>query len=538
MDQSDLKAPTWQLSERARKLTSSAIREILKVTERPEVISFAGGLPSPATFPAERMRAAADRILRDEPAAALQYSATEGFLPLREWVAKRYSVNGAQIRPTQVLITTGSQQALDLLGKVLVCPDSPVLVETPTYLGALQSFSMYEPRYVQVPTDEQGLVPEGLTPELTAGARLLYAQPNFQNPTGRRLPVERRRALAEFAKTAPFPVIEDDPYGALDYAGEPLPTMLSMAPDHIVHLGSFSKVLAPGLRVGYIIAPEELIFKLVQAKQATDLHTPSFTQRIVYEVIKDGFLDTHVPTIRELYRNQCAAMLASLERYMPEGVSWNRPEGGMFVWVNLPAQIDSMKLLEEAVAQNVAFVPGGPFFARFARFSPGPHPANSTTDEGHTMAQTNIYDRLEELGIELPTAGAPAAAYVMSAQSGNTVYLSGHIAKKDGKVWTGKLGATLTTEEGKAAARSIAIDLLATLHAHVGDLNRVTRIVKLMSLVNSTLEFTEQHLVTNGASELVADVFGERGKHARSAFGVAQIPLGACVEIEMIAEVE
>ncbi|MEM5459300.1 MULTISPECIES: RidA family protein [Paraburkholderia] len=154
------------------------------------------------------------------------------------------------------------------------------------------------------------------------------------------------------------------------------------------------------------------------------------------------------------------------------------------------------------------------------------------------MAQTNIYDRLEELGIELPTAGAPAAAYVMSAQSGNTVYLSGHIAKKDGKVWTGKLGATLTTEEGKAAARSIAIDLLATLHAHVGDLNRVTRIVKLMSLVNSTLEFTEQHLVTNGASELVADVFGERGKHARSAFGVAQIPLGACVEIEMIAEVE
>jgi enamine deaminase RidA (YjgF/YER057c/UK114 family) len=166
------------------------------------------------------------------------------------------------------------------------------------------------------------------------------------------------------------------------------------------------------------------------------------------------------------------------------------------------------------------------------------HPPKSSTDEGHTMAQANVYDKLKELGIELPTAGAPAAAYVMSAQSGNTVYLSGHIAKKDGKVWGGKLGATLTTEEGKAAARSIAIDLLATLHAHVGDLNRVTRIVKLMSLVNSTLEFTEQHLVTNGASELIADVFGERGKHARSAFGVAQIPLGACVEIEMIAEVE
>ncbi|GAB6848868.1 PLP-dependent aminotransferase family protein [Paraburkholderia kururiensis] len=363
MDHSDLRAPTWQLSERARKLTSSAIREILKVTERPEVISFAGGLPSPATFPVEEMREASERILRDAPAAALQYSATEGYLPLREWVAARYSVGGVQIRPTQVLITTGSQQALDLLGKVLVCPQSPVLVETPTYLGALQSFSLYEPHYVQVPTDEAGLIPAGLTPELTAGARLLYAQPNFQNPTGRRLPLERRRALAEFAMNAPFPVVEDDPYGALDYAGEPLPTLLSMAPEHIVHLGSFSKVLAPGLRVGYIVAPEELHFKLVQAKQATDLHTPSFTQRIVHEVVKDGFLDRHVPTIRALYRDQCAAMLAALERYMPEGVSWNRPEGGMFIWVSLPAHIDSMKLLEEAVANNVAFVPGAPFYA-------------------------------------------------------------------------------------------------------------------------------------------------------------------------------
>src|ERR1700744_1828213 len=200
MDQSDLKAPTWQLSERARKLTSSAIREILKVTERPEVISFAGGLPAPSTFPAERMREASDRILRDSPAAALQYSATEGYLPLREWIAARHSVNGAQIRASQVLVTTGSQQALDLLGKVLVCPQSPVLVETPTYLGALQSFSLYEPRYVQVPTDDAGLIPAALTPDLTASARLLYAQPNFQNPTGRRLTVERRRELAAFAQ--------------------------------------------------------------------------------------------------------------------------------------------------------------------------------------------------------------------------------------------------------------------------------------------------------------------------------------------------
>ena len=370
MNQADLQAQPWQLSERARKLTSSAIREILKVTERPEVISFAGGLPSPATFPAEEMRVACDRILRDSPAAALQYSATEGYLPLREWVAQRYSVNGASIRPSQVLITTGSQQALDLLGKVLIDPASRVLVETPTYLGALQSFSMYEPNYVQVPTDEHGLIPSSLNATLTAGARLLYAQPNFQNPTGRRLSLERRTALAAFAQRAGFPVIEDDPYGALDYAGAPLPTMLSMAPDHIVHLGSFSKVLSPGMRVGYIIAPEELHFKLVQAKQATDLHTPSLTQRIVHEVVKDGFLDTHIPKIRALYRDQCAAMLASLEKHMPAGVEWNRPEGGMFVWVKLPKhadkQIDTMKLLEQAIEQHVAFVPGGPFFANEA----------------------------------------------------------------------------------------------------------------------------------------------------------------------------
>lgn len=358
MNPSDLPQPNWPLSQRARKLTSSAIREILKVTERPEVISFAGGLPSPATFPAERVREAADRVLRDAPAAALQYSATEGFLPLREWVAERY-----RVRATQVLITTGSQQALDLLGKTLIDPGSRVLVETPTYLGALQSFSMYEPSYVQVASDAFGLVPEALTPEVTRDARALYAQPNFQNPTGRRMPLERRRALAAFAQTSPFPVLEDDPYGALNYQGEPLPTMLSMAPDHVVHLGSFSKVLSPGVRIGYVIAPESLHFKLVQAKQATDLHTPSLTQRIAYEVIRDGFLDTHIPSIRALYAAQCDAMLGSLARHMPAGVTWNRPEGGMFVWVQLPAGIDSMALLDAAIAQNVAFVPGAPFFA-------------------------------------------------------------------------------------------------------------------------------------------------------------------------------
>lgn len=359
----DAPQPAWQLSQRARKLTSSAIREILKVTERPEIISFAGGLPAPATFPIDAMRAATERVFATDPVAALQYSPTEGYMPLREWIAARHSSPGVTIRATQVLVTTGSQQALDLIGKTLIDPGSRVLVETPTYLGALQSFSMFEPVYASVPSDDQGLVPDALIASLTDGARLLYTQPNFQNPTARRLPLARRLALAEIARQGRFPVIEDDPYGALDYRGESLPTLLSLAPEHIVYFGSFSKVLAPGLRVGYVIAPEELHFKLVQAKQATDLHTPILTQRIVYEAVKDGFLDRHVPTVRALYQAQCAAMLAALAREMPAGVTWNAPEGGMFVWLTLPAHIDAMALLSASVAQNVAFVPGEPFYA-------------------------------------------------------------------------------------------------------------------------------------------------------------------------------
>ena len=354
---------TWTFSQRARKLTSSAIREILKVTERPEVISFAGGLPSPATFPVERLRKACNDILGSSPSAALQYGPTEGYLPLREWVAARYSKDGVRIDVNQVLITTGSQQGLDLLGKVLIDVDSRVLVETPTYLGALQAFSLSEPQFVSVPSDDNGLIPSELTPDLTAGARFLYCLPNFQNPTGRRMPTERRRELTRIAAAAGLLLLEDDPYGALSYSGEQLPTLLSMNPAEVVHMGSFSKVLAPGLRVGYCIAPEKLHRKLVQAKQAADLHTPSFTQRIVHETIKDGFLDDHIPQIRTLYAQQCHAMLDALKRHFPSSVTWNEPQGGMFIWVKLPAGMDSTALLEKAIAQHVAFVPGAPFFA-------------------------------------------------------------------------------------------------------------------------------------------------------------------------------
>ncbi|HEX7115583.1 MAG TPA: PLP-dependent aminotransferase family protein [Steroidobacter sp.] len=354
---------SWMLSQRAQKLQSSAIREILKVTERPEVISFAGGLPSPETFPVERLRASAQAVLTKDASAALQYGPTEGYMPLREWIAARHSTASVRLEASDVLVTTGSQQALDLLAKTLIDAGSRVLVETPTYLGALQAFSLFEPEFVSVPSDAQGPITSELSERFLQDARFFYCLPNFQNPTGRRLPLERREALARVAVQSNLLILEDDPYGALSYAGDALPSLKSLCPDNVVYMGSFSKVLAPGLRVGYLIAPRDLHRKLVQAKQAADLHTPSYTQRVVYETVKDGFLDEHIPTIRALYAERCQFMLDAMSAHFPCGVSWNRPQGGMFIWVQLPPGVDSSALLEEAVANNVAFVPGAPFFA-------------------------------------------------------------------------------------------------------------------------------------------------------------------------------
>lgn len=349
-------------SARARAIQSSAIREILKVTERPEVISFAGGLPSPLTFPTEAMRAALDRVLVQSGREALQYSTTEGYAPLRAWIAARVGTPSAPVDADDVLIVSGSQQGLDLLAKVLVDPGDTVLVETPTYLGALQSFSLFSPRYVSVASDDDGLIPEALDATMR-GAKFLYCLPNFQNPTGRLLSAERRHRLAQKARELDLLILEDDPYGALSYDGETPPSIRSLAPERTVYMGSFSKVLAPGLRLGYVIAPRALRSKLVQAKQATDLHTATLSQMAVFEVIKDGFLDSHIPTIRKLYKEQCAAMLAALARHMPDGVRWNTPRGGMFLWAELPSGVDATKVLARAVEVNVAFVPGAPFYA-------------------------------------------------------------------------------------------------------------------------------------------------------------------------------
>jgi 2-aminoadipate transaminase len=349
-------------SARARALQSSAIREILKIAERPEVISFAGGLPAAATFPLEAMRAAFDQVLAMRGREALQYSSTEGYAPLREWIAARVGTPQAPVSADDVLIVSGSQQGLDLLAKVLVDPGDRVLVETPTYLGALQSFSLFGPQFVPVASDADGLLPEALD-ESMRGAKFVYCLPNFQNPTGRLLPEARRRALAERARALDLLILEDDPYGALSYEGDTPAAIRSFAPERTVYMGSFSKVLAPGLRLGYVIAPPALRAKLVQAKQATDLHTATLSQQAVYEVVKDGFLDAHIPTIRTLYREQCEAMLAALSHHMPDSVRWNQPRGGMFLWVDLPSGMDATVLLARAVEERVAFVPGAPFFA-------------------------------------------------------------------------------------------------------------------------------------------------------------------------------
>jgi len=362
-----MSTPQWTLAERAHKMNPSAIREILKVTEKPGIISFAGGLPSPKIFPIEAFAAASAKVLREDGAAALQYASSEGLPVLREFIAQQLPWD---VSPDQVLITTGSQQGLDLVAKVLIDRDSRILVETPTYLGALQAFTPMEPRVANIACDAEGPDPDDLARQAAGNgsaadrARFVYLLPNFQNPTGRTMSDARRQALAERALAAGLPVIEDNPYGDLWFDAPPPAPLAARAPDNTLYLGSFSKVLAPGLRLGYLVAPKSLYPKLLQAKQAADLHTPTFNQRMVAEVIKDGVLDTHVPKIRALYKAQCEAMLAALSReFEGLGVEWNRPVGGMFLWLRLPAGLDSVKLLPMAVENNVAFVPGAPFYA-------------------------------------------------------------------------------------------------------------------------------------------------------------------------------
>ena len=369
MKPNDLPNPTstatpWTLARRAERMNPSVIREILKVTEKPGIISFAGGLPSPKTFPVTAFAEACAKVLREDGQAALQYAASEGYAPLREAVAANlpWDVDAAQ-----VLITTGSQQGLDLVAKVLIDTDSRVLVETPTYLGALQAFTPMEPKIEAVASDDEGIEVADFEQRAGRGAdraRFLYVLPNFQNPTGRSMSEARRAALVASAARLGVPLVEDNPYGDLWFDTPPPLPLSARNPDGCIYLGSFSKVLAPGLRLGFIVAPPSVYPKLLQAKQAADLHSPGFNQRMVAEVIKDGFLDRHVPTIRALYKSQCEAMLACLAQEMAGlDVQWNSPDGGMFLWMRLPEGMSAIDLLPRAVDKGVAFVPGAAFYA-------------------------------------------------------------------------------------------------------------------------------------------------------------------------------
>lgn len=353
------------LSSRARSMNASAIREILKVTQQPDVISFAGGLPAPELFPLDDVRSAAEAALDKYGPAALQYSTTEGHLPLREWIAAQ-----AAIPAQNVQIVTGSQQGLDLLGKILISEGDTVLVEAPTYLGALQSFQPYGPRYVQLPTDEGGIDVDALAEILqTTGAKLLYAIPNFQNPTGRSLSAERRQKLVELTAQHGVLLIEDDPYGALRFSGEAAPSLYELGQrlwgdvnqNHVIYMSSFSKTLVPGLRDAWVQAAGPIIQKLIQAKQGADLHTPTLNQMIITELLP--ILPRQIETVKKAYGERAQHMLRRIGEQFPAGAQHTTPEGGMFLWITLPEGMNTTTMLERAVARKVAYVPGSPFFA-------------------------------------------------------------------------------------------------------------------------------------------------------------------------------
>ena len=350
------------------------IRELLRVTQQSEVISFAGGLPAGDLFPTERVQEACRSVLENAAALALQYGETEGYRPLREMIARHIVRYGIKASAENILITTGSQQALDLIGKLLINPGDRVLVEAPTYLGALQAFSMYGPEFLSVPTDEDGLRINLLEGPLRSGPKFLYVLPNFQNPGGTTLSGYRRRALVQLAERFRVPIVEDDPYGQLRYEGEhlsplvvldrvTLPREEDFKLGNVIYLSTFSKTLSPGLRLGWVVAPPDVIAKLAQMKQGADLHTSTFTQMLAYEVAREGFLDEHVKKLRVAYRQRRDVMLDALASEMPPGVTWTRPKGGLFLWVTLPEGMEASELFREALDRKVAFVPGECFFA-------------------------------------------------------------------------------------------------------------------------------------------------------------------------------
>lgn len=377
------------LARRMSKVKASAVREILKVAEQPEVLSFAGGLPAPELFPLETIAEAYAEVLgSSEGRAALQYSTTEGYGPLREWICAHLGSYGVQAAAEQVLITSGSQQGIDLAGKVLLDPGDVVVVENPSYLAALQAFGAYEASFAVVGSDDHGMRVEELE-RLVARRRpkLIYVVADFHNPKGTSLSLERRLALVRFAQRHRIPILEDNPYGELRFRGGLLPPLAALDEEGVaIHLGTFSKTLAPGLRIGWAVGPRELIRAMTVCKQAADLHTATLAQRAAAKLLTHFDYEGHLKRLRAVYGERCQAMLSALERHMPEGTRWTQPDGGMFVWVELPRGLSGDTLLPKALQQRVAFVPGSAFFAanprpEFIRLNYSNRPPE-TIDEG------------------------------------------------------------------------------------------------------------------------------------------------------------
>jgi 2-aminoadipate transaminase len=363
----------YRFAHRTQKMGSSIIRELLKLTEDPSIISFGGGLPAPEVFPLEKFSEACNFVLDNYGPTALQYGATDGYAPLREMITRHKARYSVSIKPENVMITSGSQQALDFIGRLFINRGDYIVVESPTYLGALQAWNAYGAQYITVPVDEDGMIVDELEKALRVGPKFIYILPNFQNPSGVTLSLERRQLIVEMADKYGVPIVEDDPYGQLRYEGEHLPSLayldsvyrgdVGTYTGNVIYLSTFSKVLAPGLRLAWVIAPEMVIKKLVQTKQAADLHTSTFTQMVAFEVGKGGFLDEHVKIIRAVYKERRDVMLETMEEIWPSDTSWTTPKGGMFLWGKVPEKIDTTQLLKKAIERKVAFVPGIAFNA-------------------------------------------------------------------------------------------------------------------------------------------------------------------------------
>lgn len=355
-----------RFARRVSRMGVSAVREILKVAERPDMISFAGGLPAPELFPVEALARAHADVFAREGAAAMQYSTTEGWRPLREWIAARMNGRGCKATTETTLITSGSQQGIDLAARIFLDPGDAVIVENPSYVAALQVFKSYEAEIVPVDSDDEGIRVDQVERAVREyNPKCIYVVPEFQNPKGTSLSLERRERLVEIARRYRVPVIEDDPYGELRYQGERMPSLASLDADGmVVHLSTFSKTLSPGMRIGWAIAREEIIHALTAAKQASDLHTSTIEQRAAARLLEDFDYDGHVSKLCQVYGERCAAMRASLEAHFPRETRWTRPEGGLFLWVELPAGVSGEELFEDSIKEKVAFVPGAAFFAR------------------------------------------------------------------------------------------------------------------------------------------------------------------------------